>query len=147
MQDTCIINKFWQNLGNDTVSYKQDVRDDLRLKNNYWNHFTVTTLVLDILFQNETLAPQVEGELETETNLEGKVFSVYFSSSVLLSETREKIALKLLKSEILCLKGKHYPDLICRTLCLAFSQTVFFPKDKIKNRTITGRTNTLKLIL
>jgi len=62
----------------------------------------------------------VEGELETylETNLEGKVFSLYFRSSVLLSETREKIALKLLKSEILCLKEKHYPDFVCRIVWL-----------------------------
>lgn len=116
-----------------------------------WGWKIITETSSELLYLYARLASQMDGELEAylETNLEGKVFSLYFRSSVLLSEAGEKIALKLLKSEMLCLKEKHYPDFICRTLWLQFSQTSFFPKDIIKNteQLQAGQTLLQKLIL
>lgn len=73
--------------------------------------FSVTRFVPEILVTNRTLALPVKEELKyLETNLEGKVFSWYCSSSVLLSRNKTEKCSEYTKSELLHLKGKHYHD-------------------------------------
>lgn len=131
MQDVCIMNWMWQNLGNCTASYQKDVRDDLAEKNNFLNNFFHSYKIAtwkscykwNIGITSERRTRNIQKQIWKE-----KYFHHIPEALFCYHETRQKSALKLLTLNYCTWKGN-----ITLTL-ISFHKQDFFLRTKLKTQ-------------